>query len=100
MGFEKGNKLGTGRPPKAEEEKSNYFILNALKRLNSLDTDDEAKELIVKKMMETQRGQLFIAEHIFGKAPQEIKQTNINLDEKDLTADEIKQVVESYKNAY
>ena len=59
MGFEKGNKLGKGRPPKVEEETKIEFVKTTL--------------------MESQRGQLFIAEHIFGKPKETIEAThNIN----------------------
>lgn len=77
MPFEKGNKIGKGRKSKAEEEKANFFILNAIKEIKSLDNDDQAKTEIVKKLLESQRGQLFIAEHLFGKAPQFVE-TDVN----------------------
>jgi len=84
MGFEKGNKLGKGRPTKVQEEKANEIMLGALKELYNTQTDDETKKTFVKKvLMESQRGQLFIGEHLFGKAPQEIKQTNFNIDAKE-----------------
>jgi hypothetical protein len=77
MAFEKGNKLGKGRPPKADEEKANEIMLKALKELYSKDTDEEAKIKFVKdKLLESQRGQLFIAEHIFGKPKETIEQTH------------------------
>lgn len=80
MGFEKGHKYGKGRPPKADEEKANTIMLNALKELYSTETDDEAKKMFVKDtLMESQRGQLFIAEHIFGKPKETIETThNVN----------------------
>lgn len=73
MGFEKGNKLGKGRPSKAEEEKSNRVFLNMLKSIHSVTTDDEAKQELAKTLYGFERGQMFIAEHIFGK-PKEIKE--------------------------
>lgn len=101
MAFEKGNTHGKGRPPKADEEKVNNIFLRALKQLHNTETDDEAKIAFVKDtLLESQRGQLFIAEHIFGKAPQEIKQTNLNIDAKDLTEDEIKLIQKSLEDNY
>jgi hypothetical protein len=101
MGFEKGNKLGKGRPTKADEVKANTIMLNALKEIYSTETDDEAKIAFIKDtLMDSQRGQLFIAEHIFGKAPQEIKQTNFNIDKEDLTIEEIRKIKDTLDNAY
>jgi hypothetical protein len=101
MAFEKGNKLGKGRPPKADEEKVNNIFLTALKQLHNTETDEEAKIAFVKDtLLESQRGQLFIAEHIFGKAPQEIKQTNFNIEAKDLDEEEIKRIKDTLDNAY
>jgi hypothetical protein len=80
MGFEKGNKLGKGRPPKVEEEKVNNIFLKALGQLYNKETEEETKIAFVKNtLMESQRGQLFIAEHIFGKPKETIEAThNIN----------------------
>ena len=101
MAFEKGNKLGKGRPPKADEEKVNNLFVNALKELYDKETEDEAKIHFIKKtLLESQRGQLFVAEHIFGKAPQEIKQTNFNIEAKDLDDEEIKRIKDALDNTY
>ena len=62
-----------------EEKKVNEIFLSALKRLKSVDTDEEAKILFAKDLLDTQRGQIFIAEHLFGKPKETIEQThNIN----------------------
>lgn len=101
MAFEKGNTHGKGRPPKADEEKVNNIFLTALKQLHNKETDKEAKIAFVKDtLLESQRGQLFVAEHIFGKAPQEIKQTNFNIEAKDLDEEEIKRIKDTLDNAY
>jgi hypothetical protein len=101
MAFEKGNKLGKGRPPKADEEKVNNLFVNALKELYSKETEDEAKIVFIKDtLLSSQRGQIFVAEHIFGKAPQEIKQTNFNIEAKDLDDEEIKRIKDALDNAY
>jgi hypothetical protein len=80
MGFEKGNKLGKGRPPKVEEEKVNNIFLKALGQLYNKETEEETKiEFVKTTLMESQRGQLFIAEHIFGKPKEVIEAThNVN----------------------
>lgn len=101
MGFEKGNKLGKGRPPKADEEKVNTLFVKALKELYSKETEDEAKIHFIKNvLLDSQRGQIFVAEHVFGKAPQEIKQTNFNIEAKDLDDEEIKRIKDALENAY
>jgi hypothetical protein len=96
-----GAREGAGRKPKVEEEKVNNLFSIALKELYDKETDDEAKIHFIKKvLLESQRGQLFVAEHVFGKAPQEIKQTNFNIEAKDLDDAEIKRIKEALDNAY
>ena len=96
-----GKRQGAGRPTKLDEHKSNTLFVNALKDLYSKETDDEAKIHFIKEvLLDSQRGQLFVAEHIFGKAPQEIKQTNLNIDAKELTEEEIKKINDALENAY
>ena len=78
---------------KAESEKANEIFVKALKEIFEVDNDNEAKVKFIKEtLLESQRGQLFVAEHIFGKAPQEINQLNYNVDEKDLDEAEIKRI--------
>lgn len=63
-----GARPNAGRKPKVDEEKVNTIFLNALKELYNTKNDDNAKKTFVQKvLMESQRGQIFIAEHIFGK---------------------------------
>ena len=62
-----------GRKPKVLEEQSNEIIAEAVKRIYGTDEDIEAKIMFVIDLAKTQRGQLFIAEHLFGKAPQVIE---------------------------
>lgn len=80
MAFEKGNKLGKGRPPKVDEEKVNNIFIRALKELYNKETEDDTKIAFVKDtLMQSQRGQLFVAEHIFGKPKEIIEAThNVN----------------------
>lgn len=77
--FNGGNK-NAGRKPKVEEEKVNNIFIQALKELYNKETEDETKIAFVKgTLMESQRGQLFIAEHIFGKPKEIIEAThNVN----------------------
>lgn len=96
-----GKRKGAGRKSKADELKVNTLFVNALKQLYSKESEDEAKIHFIKEvLLDSQRGQLFVAEHIFGKAPQEIKQTNLNIEAKDLTEEEIKKINDTLDNAY
>lgn len=75
-----GGHKTAGRKTKVEEEKVNNIFVKALKELYSTDTEEETKIMFVKNtLMESQRGQLFIAEHIFGKPKEIIEAThNVN----------------------
>lgn len=96
-----GARPNAGRKPVAEEQKVNNLFITALKELYDKETEDEAKIHFIKNtLLESQRGQLFVAEHVFGKAPQEIKQTNFNIEAKDLDDEEIKRIKDALDNAY
>jgi hypothetical protein len=70
---------GNGRKSKADEEKVNTLFANALKTFYKVDTDVEAKEKLVHTLLESQRGQIFISEHLFGKPKETVETThNIN----------------------
>lgn len=75
----KGGKIeGAGRKPKADEQKVNTLFSNALKSFYAVETHEEAKIKLVHTLMESQRGQIFISEHLFGK-PKETIDQNVNL---------------------
>jgi len=86
-----GYRENAGRKSKADEEKANYIFRTALKRIYKKDDDDEAKIEFVKELVKSQRGQLFVAEHLFGKAPDTLNFSNNTpeLDLSDLTDEEI-----------
>jgi len=67
-----GARPNSGRKKKVDEEKANTLFCKALKEVYNKNTDDEAKVEFIKSLLENTRGQIFIAEHIFGKA--EVKQ--------------------------
>lgn len=75
-----GARPNAGRKPKVEEEKVNNIFLKALGQLYNKETEEETKISFVKDtLMQSQRGQLFIAEHIFGKPKDVIEAThNVN----------------------
>jgi len=96
-----GGHKNAGKKSIVDEEKVNNLFITALKELYKKETDDEAKVHFIKNdLMSSQRGQLFIAEHIFGKAPQEIKQTNLNIDAKELNDEEIKKIQNALEGSY
>lgn len=96
-----GGHKTAGRKSKAEEQKVNYLFANALKELYNKDNTDEAKKHFIKNvLLDSQRGQIFVAEHLFGKAPQVVKQTNVNLNPEELTPDVIKNIKDAIENAY
>lgn len=84
-----------GRPTKADEQKANTIFLTALKELYRKDKDDEAKVEFVKTLADSQRGQIFIAEHIFGKPKEKIEQVNINHEVTEEEAKAINKILES-----
>ena len=51
---------------KIEEDKVNTIFSTALKQLYKRDLEDEAKIEFVKDLLTTQRGQIFVAGHVFG----------------------------------
>ena len=73
-----GKREGAGRKPVAQEQKVNEIFLSALKSIKSVETDAEAKIEFAKDLLETQRGQIFIAEHLFGK-PKETIDQNVSI---------------------
>ena len=76
-----GKREGAGRKPKADEEKVNNLFITALKELYKKDTEDEAKVSFIKNtLLESQRGQIFVAEHVFGK-PKDIVETTHNIND-------------------
>lgn len=78
-----GKREGAGRPTKVDEVKVNTIFLTALKELHNKDKDDEAKVCFVKDLYETPRGQIFIAEHLFGK-PKDIVESTHNINNFDI----------------
>jgi len=72
-----GARKGAGRPTKADEQKTNNIFLSALKRIHSTTEDEETKIVFTMELMQSERGKMFVAEHLFGK-PKEIKDISLN----------------------
>lgn len=71
-----GARQGAGRKPVAEEKKVTELIVKALKGYHSVETDEEAKLKFINDLYSTQRGQIFLAEHLFGKPKETIDTTH------------------------
>lgn len=70
-----GARPGAGRKPVAEEKKVTGLIIEALKQIHNVDTEQEAKVEFIKKLYDTPRGQIFLAEHLYGKPKETVDQT-------------------------
>ena len=69
-----GAREGAGRPKKEVSEQAHEIMRKAVRMLYSKDNDAEAQVEFIKKFAATPRGMQFVAEHLFGKAPQIIEQ--------------------------
>lgn len=69
-----GARPGAGAKRKADVEKSNEIFLKMIKDVKNVSTDEQAKMELAKELFSFERGQMFIAEHVFGKPEQTIKQ--------------------------
>jgi hypothetical protein len=74
-----GARLGAGRKPVAHEQRVNEIFIQAIKDVKGVETDDQAKIELAKTLLESQRGQIFIAEHLYGK-PKETIDQNVTID--------------------
>lgn len=81
-----GKRAGAGAKRKADIEKANEVFLSMIKSVRSVETDEEAKQELAKTLYSFERGQMFIAEHIFGKPKETIETTHSlnNFDIKDV----------------
>ena len=72
-----GKREGAGRKPIAEELKVRDTFLKAIKEYYKKESCEEAQIQFIKDtLMESQRGQIFIAEHIFGKPEEKVNNTH------------------------
>ena len=95
-----GARPNAGAPKKSEVLQTNFLILSAIKELKEVDNDEDARKEVIKELWSFERGKMFIAEHLLGKAPQEVKQTNLNIDATDLTDEEVLRIKNALDNAY
>ena len=97
--FNGGNK-NAGRKPKAIEEQTNTVFLNALKRIYDEDAAMDAKISFVIGLHESERGKLFIAQHLFGKAPDKIELNEVNPKHLEITLHEARIINKALEEEY
>ncbi len=68
-----GARPGAGQPKKKATEHALYIMKKAIRELYNQDTDEKAQIKFLKDFAQTPRGQQFVAEHLFSKAPQVIE---------------------------
>ena len=78
-----GGHKTAGRKTKAEEDQVNTLFTKALKVLYKQDTDESNKISFIVDLLDSQRGQIFVAEHLFGKAKDKVE-TTLNLNDFDI----------------
>ncbi len=93
-----GARKGAGRPTRAAEEHALSVIKKALRVIYKKNNDDEAKIEFLKEFSVSQRGQQFIAEHLFGK-PRDIVE-NINYNVGEITEEEAKKINNALEGDY
>ena len=74
-----GAREGAGRRSVNDELKVNELFNKALKVLYKQDTEEDNKVNFIVDLLDSQRGQIFVAEHLFGKAKDTVETTlNVN----------------------
>ena len=71
-----GKREGAGRPKKVDEELANTRIAKALKTLYKQEENEENINVFLVDFIPTERGQMFIAQHLLGK-PKEVSETTV-----------------------
>tara|TARA_R110000751_G_scaffold115481_2_gene214869 strand:+ start:313 stop:594 length:282 start_codon:yes stop_codon:yes gene_type:complete len=74
-----GAREGGGRPKKRDEDKQRVIFESALKRITGEEETDESKILFLVDFALEKEGKKFIAEHVFGKAPQVNENRNMDV---------------------
>ena len=94
-----GNK-NAGRKSKAEELQALYIIKKAIRVIYKKDDDEAAKIAFLKDFATSQKGQQFIAEHLFGKPKDVVQNVNINYDAGEITEKEAKTISKALESEY
>lgn len=73
-----GARPGAGRKPVVDELKQSELFIEAVKKITGKDDERAAKIDLLVDLWETQRGKIFISEHVFGKPKEIVEVTNKN----------------------
>jgi len=93
-----GYRPNSGAKKKADVEKANEVFISMIKEFHGVETNEEAKIELAKTLYTFERGQMFIAQHIFGNPKETIE--NINIDAGKLTIEEIKKINDTLEQLY
>ncbi len=74
-----GARPGAGAKRKADIEKTDLIFLKMIKDVKNVKTDEEARLELAKELFTFERGQMFIAEHVFGKPKEIIENRNVDM---------------------
>jgi hypothetical protein len=75
-----GFRQGAGRKTIAEQEQRNNLMIGALHRIFGGDEDEDTKVNFLVELLQSPRGQMFVAEHLFGK-PKELNETILSVND-------------------
>jgi hypothetical protein len=78
-----GGHSTAGRKSIEDKAKANELFISALNVIYRKDNADEDKIAFIVDLLGCQRGQIFVAEHLFGKAT-EIVENNLNVEPFDI----------------
>ena len=95
-----GHKTNGGRKSIAHELHTVEILKKALRAIYDRKTDEGAKIAFLKEFAQSQRGQQFIAEHLFGKPKDIVENINRNFEVRELTANEVKALRDDIKEDY
>lgn len=90
-----GKRPNAGRKTKIEEDQQNNIFIEAVKKITSQEDENQAKIDLLVDLWDTQRGKIFISEHIFGKPKEQVEVTNKNEfpDLSNITTDELERLL-------
>ena len=80
-----GSREGAGRKSIADKDRAVNVMVRALKAIYNQEEEEDAKQAFVMTLMKSERGRIFIAEHVFGKPTETINNNFSIADNFDIT---------------